>query len=230
MPYFQLKKRKVLFLHVPKCAGSSLTEMLLEHPDCRGHGLYRKGRESLDYAVTKCPPQHFHAAILQTILELERFDLVFTVVRDPLKRLLSEHAMCLLRGDVAACSFDLWYEEARRRRREDAFVWDNHLRPALDFMLPQALVYALDGGLPRIWADLGARLDITVDNVEVKHVRPRQSVATDEARVSDATRECIRQEYAADYDLHRFAWERHRAGLPVATVAEWQRGRASAQP
>lgn len=230
MPYFQIKKRKVLFLHVPKCAGSSLTEMLLEHPDCRGHGLYHKGRESLDYAVTKCPPQHFHAAILEAILELERFDLVFTVIRDPLKRLLSEHAMCLLRGDIAACSFDAWHEEARRRRQMDPFVWDNHLRPAVEFLLPTALVYPLEGGLPLIWADLGARLDSTADSGAVKHVRPRQSVATDEAWVSEATRECIRQDYAADYKLHRFAWGRHEAGLPVATVAEWQSGKPAGQP
>ncbi len=209
MPYFQIDNRKVLFLHVPKCAGSSLTEMLVDLPACTGHGFYRKGRESFDYAVTKCPPQHFHASILEAVLELDRFDLVFTVIRDPLKRLLSEHAMCLGRGDSTETDFNAWYEQGRQLRAHDPYVWDNHLRPAVEFMLPTALVYALEWGLSRIWQDLCSRLEIPSEAVGLKHIRPRLSTPTAKEAVSAATRQLVEEDYAADYELHRQALPRH---------------------
>jgi hypothetical protein len=230
MPYFRVSDQNVLFLHVPKCAGSSLTEMVTDLPQCTGHGLYRKGRESLDYEVKKCPPQHFHAAILDAMLELDRFDLVFTVIRDPLKRLLSEHAMCLLRGDSGEQDFNAWYVLARQLRAENSFVWDNHLRPAVDFMLPSARVYTLECGLPWIWEDLCRRLAITTSGYAVKHTRPRQSMPTLEEKVSTETRQLVRQDYAEDYELHRLATEHRGPGPSVPTFAQLQRCSAASLP
>jgi len=183
--------------------------MLIKHPACAANGLLRKGRQSFDYSVGKCPPQHWPASVLDATLKLECFESIFTVIRDPLKRLLSEHAMCLRRGDSMETDFNAWYEQGRRLRAHDPYVWDNHLRPAVEFMLPTALVYALEWGLSRIWQDLCSRLEIPSEAVGLKHIRPRLSTPTAEDAVSAATRQLVEEDYAADYELHRQALPRH---------------------
>ena len=98
---------KVLFVHIPKCGGGSVEQFL------RSYG-FRQGMFSIDPAynsVLKCSPQHMHAELLLGILRVDRFDCVFSIVRDPVERMLSEYRW-RIKHPWARDGFDKWYSRS----------------------------------------------------------------------------------------------------------------------
>ena len=220
MPLFSVNGHSVLFAHIPKCGGTSITEMLIAHPKCNEHDYLRKGRSAFTYPLTKCPPQHWHTSMLSERLLLERFDLVFSVLRDPLDRMLSEHVMCLRRGDSVLTDFNAWYLEARALRSGNPFAWDNHLRPAREFILPQSVLYALEAGLENIWADICRRLAIDPAASATQHSLARGSSGASRSVVSREISDFVMKDYREDFRLHSLVIRRHHAKEEPASFAE----------
>lgn len=98
-------------------------------------------------------PQHMHARLLSETFDLSRFDLIFTILRDPLERFRSEFAFRnpgLANSEVSErCVEDWWFAQKVELARNPSHL-DNHLRPQKEFLLTQMKVFLFDRDLPAV--------------------------------------------------------------------------------
>lgn len=207
MPMFIKDKRYVLFLHVPKTGGTSI-ERLFQASGWKVH--LRDGRTGPGTAnfARRCSSQHMQAALLQEILDLKRFELVFMVVRDPIARFRSEYAMRLRDPEgVAETAVDAWAEKMFRRYRRNPYVLDNHLRPQADFLLPGSRVHRLEDGLEPMVRSLDEEFGLGLEGElgREQHSQDRVGVSSRDVRISDALEARLRETYAADFSEFGYA-------------------------
>jgi len=144
MPVFFKDTRRILYIHVPKAGGTSI-EAFFEANGFKSAYIDRgESPESLN-GVRRCSPQHMHAAQLQALFDPALFDFVFMTVRHPVRRLLSKFVM-----DTGETENVTRFEDWILRVFSNVFVepsfMDNHLRPQVDFLLPQARIFKLEDG------------------------------------------------------------------------------------
>lgn len=201
MPVFRKDDLRVLFVHVPKAGGSAIERAFADadwsvayrDPRVRPGGLND---------VRRCSPQHMHASMLEAILAPERFDAVFMTVREPLARFRSEYAMRNAGSPrPSAAQVQRWYDEAARAYAADPFVYDNHLRPQSEFVLPNAQVYRLEDGLADLVADLNERFGLglppTVPRVMDRQVQ--SGFRSSDVPIGPAMERRLRVAYAEDF-------------------------------
>lgn len=202
MPVFLKEGRAVLFVHVPKTGGTSIERHFAANGWRMHYRDARTGAGSLN-SYLRCSPQHMEAERLQQLFRLDRFDLVFCVVRDPVARFRSEYAMRNardLRTDAPAV--EAWGDRAFAAYARDPYTLDNHLRPQHEFLVPDTLVYRLESGLDAAVDDLNSRFDLGLTGGVPRH-RDRSKasgVATRDIEVSDALDARLREFYAGDFE------------------------------
>lgn len=166
MPIFIKDDRSLLFIHVPKVAGTSIERRLVR---AGWKMTFRATRrtEGDRFLLRRVSPQHYHGSMLRDLFKLDRFDAVFTFVREPVARFRSEYAFRHRRpgGDGSAATVNEWTERMLRTYETNPFVLDNHLRPQHEFLVPQAHCYRLEDGLEAAMSDLNQRyhLDLPTD-------------------------------------------------------------------
>lgn len=165
MPVLSVGGVRVLYIHVPKTAGTSVETLLRSYGPISGKRLHPP------FDGLPCSPQHFHAELLEHVYALDEdrggrahdFDFVFMTVRDPMARYLSEclyrtwydHPVAQRLRDAVPRDYDRWTRRVMRRYRRDAYVLDNHLRPQHEFETFGAVPFRIEDGL----APLKDRLD-----------------------------------------------------------------------
>jgi len=140
MPVFSKNDVDLLFMHVPKCGGSSVEEMFFHS----GWDMsYRNTRPS---SYIKISPQHYHMEIAQSIFNFEKFDFIFSVIRDPFDRLISEykHRNRLKFQKGMKIDFNTWALQAINMAEKDISCFDNHLRPQVDFFSDNCKVFLFE--------------------------------------------------------------------------------------
>lgn len=216
MPIYSSSEHKlnILFLHVPKCGGGSIEKFF------RNNGFVEEFRciDRRLLGLYRCSPQHWHRSMLECVLRMDSFDYIFSVVRDPVARLVSEYKWRLAHPS-AANGIDLWYEHVRDLFLRDPYLFDNHMRAQVEFLVPSAKVFRLEGSLQavvdRIALDLGMRFkspSIANQKSGVHQKRLDGNPALVERSLlsepSAFTRDLIRSDYALDYRfLDRFGQE-----------------------
>ena len=158
MPIYvdQEKNLTFLFVHVPKCGGGSI------------ESFFRKNKYSEQLfsmnplGLRKCSPQHMHAAMLESVLNINRFDYVFAVVRNPVSRIISEYKWQIGRS-IAKDGIDSWYDIARKKFLENNFKFDNHMRPMHEFIVNGCNVFRLEDGL----SDLPEKIELELKGLGV---------------------------------------------------------------
>lgn len=202
MPVFWNDTRSVLFVHIPKAAGSTLEQLFRRSGWQMAFRATRKTEPAL-MAVRRCSPQHYHAALLAELFDVERFDAVFTVTREPISRFRSEYLM-RNRSDprTDGASVEAWAQRVLARRSRDPYALDNHLRPQSEFILPRSQAYRLEDGVDSVVADLNARFDLslTAEIPRAMHSVKRAGVRSEEIEVSTALEQELRTLYAQDFD------------------------------
>lgn len=122
---------KLCFVHIPKCAGSSVeTALDMKYPEC----LYTNYKYKL-YSVTA---QHlFLSEICKEITESEKYD-IFTIVRNPFDRLVSEYkhySKNWWAREFHGMDFEKFAKTVFSLSKEERiFKFDNHLEPQVDFL------------------------------------------------------------------------------------------------
>lgn len=141
MPVLVKDKSSVLFVHIPKCGGSTFEQAMSD----RGWRelLSIRGINAKDLGFMKCSPQHMHADLLRAIVRPERFNHVVTIIREPLSRLKSEYAWQVMQG-ITSLSPKKWIEYVFAEFRNDPFIYDNHIRPQSEFILENSTVFKLE--------------------------------------------------------------------------------------
>lgn len=83
MPFFKIKDKIVLFIHIPKAAGSSV-EKILKFNEIEQSFLIQKKNP-----ISSVSPQHFTHDDYKLFFSKNFFDYSFTVIRDPIERFRS---------------------------------------------------------------------------------------------------------------------------------------------
>jgi hypothetical protein len=201
MPVFLKDDKKVLFVHVPKTGGTTVERLF------QRSGYVVKFRETAKMAprmasVRRVSPQHLHAEVLQTMFLVDRFDLVFMLVRHPVARFRSEYGMRNnknMRTDAGAV--DKWARKAFKRYAEDPYVFDNHLRPQHEFLLPRTRVFRLEDGMEAAVKTIDKEYDLGLAS-EIPHELNREhstGISTKDVKVSDSLDARLRKFYADDF-------------------------------
>ena len=134
-----------MYIHIPKCGGGSIEQFFKKN----NFHLYLwstrdfKFPECPEQYKNRCSPQHMHASLLEEILNMNSFDYIFTVVRNPVDRIISEYKWSI-RHDSAQYGFDRWYEEARKNFHSNNFYFDNHMRPMNEFITKECEVFRFE--------------------------------------------------------------------------------------
>ena len=130
MSLFIKGKTSILFLHVPKCGGSSISE------------LFRRMGFSITLEMRGLPaqecliaPQHQICENLKSILNFNKLNSVFIVTRNPYDRIVSEFNWQFRSVEPSdRPDINLWIIESLERASINCSHADNHFRPAIDFL------------------------------------------------------------------------------------------------
>lgn len=141
MPVFIKEKKSVLYIHIPKCAGSSFEKLMVadgwkEYFSIRGINLK-------DMEWCKITPQHHHASLLSESFKCNFFDLSIAVVRNPFRRLVSEYFWQKSQG-ITSLAPSEWLNLVFSEFVNDASIYDNHIRPQSDFIMENTKFFKLE--------------------------------------------------------------------------------------
>lgn len=201
MPLYNRKEHQVLFVHIPKCAGSTVEDLLLSLAE--GCQLFSRTAPT----DLPCGAQHFHAAMLRQVLPNIESVPCFSIVRHPLFRAISEHQYrnklrrrknekeTDLDSDVAS-----WFHEYRFNN----YIFDNHIRPQIEFILPNTCVFHLEHGLDGAIQFAGKTLDL--DNVDIGESSAQKKNASQyfDFALHQSTVDKIQHFYRYDFRLFRY--------------------------
>ncbi|WP_082630743.1 sulfotransferase family 2 domain-containing protein [Roseovarius atlanticus] len=196
MPVFFRDQAAVLYVHVPKTGGSSIEARFLssgyEH-----YFLFSK--YSAMTPTMKCSPQHYHAEILESCFNLRKFELIFMTVRHPLDRILSEYKM--RNSDPGSASPDMWIETTLEKYQDNPFIFDNHIRPQVEFYVEGARIFRLEDGIGSNWAsDLNESLS---NPLQTRSVHKLKST-TPTVPCSPTTEKLVLEFYRRDMNFFNF--------------------------
>jgi hypothetical protein len=203
MPIFRKDGKSILFSHVPKAGGSSMEKLFA---DAGYTTLYRDSKEGPGTVnrLRRCSPQHMHAAMLQQLFRLDRFDFIFMITREPIARFRSEYAMRNRKDlKIDAASVEAWSDRLLAEYAYNPYVLVYHLRPQCEFFLPVCTVYHVEDGLESIVADLNQQLDAGLPTTIPRVLDRAESngVSSREVSVSPRLERRLAILYREDYAL-----------------------------
>jgi hypothetical protein len=159
MPSVEINGRLIYFAHCPKAGGTSVERFMVDRwgdsVRLLGWGWDRRwaGRGERAGEVPSSP-QHFVWEDARRALPREP-DAVFTVVRDPVARMVSEYRYQregrltgLFGRPVRTLGFSTWLRLMFALADRNPYTHDNHFRPQVAFLPPDgARVFRLEDGL-----------------------------------------------------------------------------------
>ncbi|MFV0292437.1 MAG: sulfotransferase family 2 domain-containing protein [Paracoccus sp. (in: a-proteobacteria)] len=132
----------ILFVHIPKCGGSSIEKYLQEKGAL---GFKLQGRK--DWCKTV--PQHIHADLYKPMFPKPFTDDIFTVFRDPVQRILSEYRYRMDRREKNMPLSD-WVSKSFANYKDNKYTLDNHLRPQVEFLCKGVKIFRFEDGIVNV--------------------------------------------------------------------------------
>jgi len=200
MPIFLKEGQAIFFVHVPKTGGRTIesrfmkSDYQLAYIDMEPTGLNR---------FRLCSPQHMDANQYTRLFDLSAFDFMFAVVREPVSRLKSELAMHLqigFRNDVA--QNDQWVLDGLKRYRENPYVYDNHLRPQSEFIVPGIDVMKFEDGFDTIFSSIQSQhigISLVPGDTRIGSRVEKSGFDSADVELSGSVVERVKDFYIADY-------------------------------
>lgn len=212
MPLILIDGRPVLFVHVPKCAGTSVEEYLRSHFGQLAFLDREFGKVPVQERWSRSSPQHAEAAALQRLFPPCFLHASFAVVRHPVSRLIS---VFRFQRDIemridARTSFADWLEELSQSSRP--WAYDNHTRPMVEMVPDDTAVFRLEDGFDPIVDFLeslcsdGRRLprDVPVRNALERRLAHERRTAVPVVP-DEREKALIKRLYAADFERFGYA-------------------------
>lgn len=158
MPSIEINGRRVLFVHIPKTGGTSVTRWM------QGLGRVRLHADTKPEAL-KVAPQHLTWTDIDCLWGGDDFDYAFAVVRNPFTRMESEFRMRQkLRAQGffgGSLHFASWLERALIDARANPNHFDSHIRPQWTFVSDRLHVFRFEDGIDAILTRIASDLDLS---------------------------------------------------------------------
>ena len=182
MPLFTKEKKRALFVHIPKTAGTSIESAFLDAGYNREF-MNRPGKgDGPDHKP--CNPQHWQMSLIvkniYPVLVGKNF-FEFAIIRNPFTRLISEMMWrnkgrndfendsfyeffdkYVVDGIKAYLDNERVYKETPHKFEGGglSFYQDNHWRPQVDFVGPKTVIFKYENLEHDAWADLRMRFNL----------------------------------------------------------------------
>lgn len=202
MPLLLTRGKAIFFAHVPKTGGSSVEDYLVRRfgPLSVIDRHKREGRRGTGLIT---PATHLSALDLEEMIP-PNIDLCFALVRDPLRRLLSEYRWQSGSSRASRMPFSAWLRVVLRATRREPRLYENHIRPQAELVPEGAEAFRLEDGFDAMIARLDAVTATTAPEFGMGHLLrrggPREEIAVTS---DDAAR--VAEYYAVDYDRFGYA-------------------------
>lgn len=205
MPVFTKDNKNFLFIHVPKTGGTSIEKVFYQSGWSLAY-LDFGGQGSLNH-LRLCSPQHMHKEMLQSIFNLDKFDEIFMVIRNPYKRFRSEYCWANRSNFNSAKPIEIWAKEAIAAYTKNNYILDNHLRPQSEFKVPNATIYKLEQGFESILKDIENRHNIKLNNEGTRALSSEHvsGVSPNKVKLNQSTKELIYDHYHSDFECFGYA-------------------------
>ena len=200
MTLFIQNSLSILFLHVPKCGGSSIAKLFKDN----GYSptLEMRGLPPQDCLVAS--PQHQTCANLKPIINMDKLGDIFIVARNPYARIISEFNWQL--RDVAPDErpdINEWTIESLEKASTNGDYSDNHFRACVDFIdenLP-CKIFKLEDGIEFV-AEFFLRKNNSIDNIDIPTEKDSKSFASphDKLQLNSLAIQAINQFYKDDFE------------------------------
>lgn len=207
MPVYLKDNHSCLFIHIPKCGGSTFGDMAQK----AGWREFFKvaGVNAKALGMFKSTPQHFHGSLLAEVFDIERFDVVLSIVRQPFDRLKSEYYWQLRQGMTKSAPAQ-WWEDVTSAYASDHFAFDNHIRPQHEFLLKSDKLEFFrieDNGISNAFARLPGVSKLARASHKLKTVSVREKHSRYDEAIESAFAD-LRLDIEAFYqtDMERFSY------------------------
>lgn len=167
MPFVEHGDVRLLYIHVPKTGGGTVTRWMASV------GTVHFQTVGTPPAL-RCTPQHLRTSDFRGLFGPGYFTHTVMTVRNPFDRIASEYRMRAAIGGAGFFAswptFSLWLENTLASAAKQPFHLDNHLRPQWEFLGTGVEVMRYEDGLPAIIARMAQRLQVQApDRVERVH-------------------------------------------------------------
>lgn len=197
MPIFRKENYNILYIHIPKTGGSSV-ESLFKQSGFE-LSLIDTGGPGSQNNLRKCSPQHYHFEMLANFLDLNKFDFIFSTVRNPITRLKSEF---LMRNKLGSIDPNEWVRHTLDRYRDNPFIYDNHIRPQTTFVDDNVKVFKQEEGFNATWVEqLEAIIPFKLYKGTTRDLNRKSldGVSTSDVNFSDTTLRTLASFYKDDF-------------------------------
>jgi hypothetical protein len=192
MPIYVKSGKELVYIHIPKCGGTSIRSLLKKLS--KFEYLYHAGKKSLP-----CSPQHFHAELLNILMNKRGVE-SFAVVRHPLSRIISEYYYREKKGRIdSGLGLDEFIVKAIRGYSKNAFIYDNHIRPMHQFLFDSTRVFRLEDGLKDVFSHIHSFFNAKEDLDFNPNVSKNQG-SYQEVEISRESIELVNDFYHVDFN------------------------------
>jgi hypothetical protein len=135
---------QVLYLHIPKTAGTSLKSNLRSDVELVFDVEFKK--------ELPCPPQHFHLEILARLGVTKICSSNFAIVRHPIDRFVSEYTYRKkIDPKFKYVSFSAFFIFCKHVYANNPYLLANHIRLQSDFIDEKTQIFKLEHGISSVF-------------------------------------------------------------------------------
>lgn len=196
IPIFEISGKRILFIHVPKTGGTSLSAALEKFGTITFDRGFRENKK-------KVSERHAHEALIHSNITNTRFDYVFMITRNPVDRIISEYRyQCRKPGlhRSKVLGFGLWLDYSLYRTKKNRGYRDNHFRPQSEFATLGCEIFRLEDGLECAINCINQKLGLSIElPPERMNVSPEYDIKVKKLHI-----EKIHSFYASDYLAYNY--------------------------
>ena len=196
IPIFEISGKRILFIHVPKTGGTSLSVALEKFGTITFDRGFKENKK-------KFSERHAHKALIHSNIIDTRFDYVFMITRDPVDRIISEYRyQCRKPGlhRSKVMGFGLWLDYSLYWAKKNRGYRDNHFRPQSEFATLGCEIFRLEDGLEFVINSINQKLGLSIElPAKRMNVSPEYDIKVKKLHI-----EKIHSFYVSDYLAYNY--------------------------